>query len=101
MCARGIQQVRDLQVSVPRDYQGRLKRGAAPEIATMKANWVQESFAQPAQNVLEAWNNLNLLVDVEAPGWQRENANAERTICWSPVAQKAAAAGRKCKSFSD
>ncbi|KAF8668070.1 P-loop containing nucleoside triphosphate hydrolase protein [Rhizoctonia solani] len=96
MCTHGVMNVHNLRVTVPRDYQGRARRESAAGVNTTRAAWVREHFIEPTQNILDAWNNLDLIIDVNMPGWRREDANAERLIYWKPIVQEAAASRRKC-----
>ncbi|KAF8748916.1 P-loop containing nucleoside triphosphate hydrolase protein [Rhizoctonia solani] len=96
MCTHGVMNVHNLRVTVPRDYQGRARRESAAGVNTTRADWVREHFIEPTQNILDAWNNLDLIIDVNMPGWRREDANAERLIYWKPIVQEAAASRRKC-----
>ncbi|CAE6488320.1 unnamed protein product [Rhizoctonia solani] len=91
MCNRGIEQVRNLRTSVPRDYQGRAQRGSAA-VTTMKADWVRENFTQTADQVLEAWNNLSGSIRMEMMGGRQD---ALQVILWRPVVQEVAASQRK------
>ncbi|KAF8730672.1 P-loop containing nucleoside triphosphate hydrolase protein, partial [Rhizoctonia solani] len=96
MCTHGVMNVQNLRVTVPQDYQGRARRESAAGVNTTRADWVREHFIEPTQNILDAWNNLDLIIDVNMPGWRREDANAERLIYWKPIVQEAAASRRKC-----
>ncbi|KAH7335663.1 hypothetical protein B0J17DRAFT_616684 [Rhizoctonia solani] len=90
ICARGIEKVQILQASVPRNYQGRVQRGSVIDMTTAKAEWVRKRFTRPTEKILEAWFNLNRLIQ----GRLQEDASAQRLISWKPIVQEAAASRR-------
>ncbi|CUA71426.1 hypothetical protein RSOLAG22IIIB_09534 [Rhizoctonia solani] len=93
ICNRGIEQIQNLRVSVPRDYQGSVQPGAMRSTTVMRAEWTREYFSDPSKKTLEAWVNLYHLVHDEIPGRRQEETAAKRL--WRPVVQKAAASNRK------
>ncbi|KAG8690475.1 hypothetical protein FRC11_011353 [Ceratobasidium sp. 423] len=95
MYNRGIEQIQELQTSVPREYQGRVQRGAVLGVTEIKAEWVRGNFVRPAQGILEAWNNLIRAIQNDMPGWGQEQAYGNQLVLWRPVVQEHAALNRK------
>ncbi|KAG8695366.1 hypothetical protein FRC11_001525, partial [Ceratobasidium sp. 423] len=95
MCTRNIEQIRELQASVPRDYKGRVQRGSVVGTTAIKAEWVQGHFVEPEQTILESWNNLVRTIQIEIPQRRQEKASGDQLILWNPVIQEAAASDRR------
>ncbi|KEP47695.1 NFX1-type zinc finger protein [Rhizoctonia solani 123E] len=88
ICARTIQQLRGLQTSVPQDYQARLQRGLLAGVTATKVEWVRVNFVHPLQKLLDAWNNLTRIIEIEIPEQRREQASDRQLVSWEPLVQK-------------
>ncbi|KAG8712687.1 hypothetical protein FRC11_014506 [Ceratobasidium sp. 423] len=89
MCARNIEQIQELQTSVPQEYRGRVQRGSIFGATEMKAEWVRENFVQPAQGAIEAWNNLTQAIRIDMEGWNTPHRIESGTPNVSINAQRA------------
>ncbi|CAE6503560.1 unnamed protein product, partial [Rhizoctonia solani] len=86
-CARAIEVIREVQTSVPRDYQARVQKDLLAGVNATKADWVQVNFVEPSQKLLDAWNNLTQTIHIDNPEQLQQQASDRQLVMWEPVVQ--------------
>ncbi|KDN33760.1 hypothetical protein RSAG8_13147, partial [Rhizoctonia solani AG-8 WAC10335] len=87
ICARAVEQIRDMQTNVPREYQERQQRGLLAAATATKVEWVRINFVEPSQKIVDAWNNLTRTIQIEMPERREERTSGAQLVAWEPVVQ--------------
>ncbi|CAE6412268.1 unnamed protein product [Rhizoctonia solani] len=95
MCIRNIEQIQDLQASIPQDYQVGAERDSVLGATDVKAEWVEVHFEYPSDMILDAWSDLAMVLQAEMPEERLYQVDNGQLIVWSPIIQEAAASNRK------